>query len=454
MIETVLKYGRRARQLGLAGSMNRAIEKLTATRPVPPDIPPPPSDGPGVDDQAPLDADGFINVQDLLRTLTVEQLATEADVYYKKNVDNLDYYFAKPFTNVDETPDRLVCFAEMIGGLRPLPGMRVLDFGAGTGWSTRYLAQLGCEVIATDVSATALEVAKQLFERLPVAGPQPEPAFLVFDGRRIGLGDGSVDRVHCFDALHHVPNPQEVLRELSRVLKPGGIAAFCEPGPNHSKTAQSQFDMRNYTIIENDILMGDIWTWAEAAGFTSLEISVFNGRSFRLSLPDFGDFLRGGPVGQRYVDHVRGFVRDRRIFFLSKGEPPSADSRDRDGLAAELDVTLQRTEVAQGDLIRGRCLARNVGRNRWLPSNAPRGPVQVGVHLYDRGGRLIDRDYARIPIAGRDDVRPGEVVEIPLALAAPPPGRYRLEFDMVSEMVCWFEINGCRPASVDISVAG
>lgn len=446
MIKSVLRYGRRARQLGLVGSMNRLIVKLTA------DTPPVPPNGHGVDDQKALEVDGFINVNDLLRTMTVEQLAAEADVYFKKNLDNLDYYFAKPFTNVDETPDRLVCFAEMIGGLRPLPGMRVLDFGAGTGWSTRYLTQLGCEVIATDVSATALEVAKQLFKRLPVAGPQPEPTFLVFDGRRIDLADGSMDRVHCFDALHHVPNPEDVLRELARVLKPGGIAGFCEPGPNHSKTAQSQFEMRNYTIIENDILMGDIWAWAEAAGFTSLEITVFNGKSFRLSLSDFGDFLRGGRVGQRYIDHVRDFVRDRRIFFLSKGEPLAADSRDRDGLAAELDVTIDRTGVAQGELIKGRCLARNIGRNRWLPSNAPHGPVQVGVHLYERGGHLIDRDFARIPIDRRDDVRPGEFVEIHFALATPPPGDYRLEFDMVSEMVCWFEINGCRPASVDISI--
>jgi ubiquinone/menaquinone biosynthesis C-methylase UbiE len=384
--------------------------------------------------------------------MTVEQLATEADVYYKKNLDNLDYYFAKPFTNVDETVDHLVCFAEMIGGLRPLPGMRVLDFGAGTGWSTRYLAQLGCEVIAIDVSATALDVAKQLFERLPVFGPVPPPTFLLFDGRHIDLPDHSIDRVHCFAALHHVPNPGDVLKELARVLKPGGIAGFCEPGPNHSKGAQSQFEMRNYAVIENDIVMADIWAWAESAGFTSVELSVFNGRPFRLSLPDFDDFLRGGAAGQRYVDDVRGFVRERRIFFLRNGEPAAADSRERDGLGSALDVTVDHVRVTQGELIRGKCFARNVGRNRWLPSDAPRGPVQVGVHLYDRGGHLVNRDYVRIPIGRRGDVLPGEAVEVPFALAAPSPGDYRLEFDMVSEMVCWFEINGCRPAAVDISV--
>ena len=99
------------------------------------------------------------------------------------------------------------------------------------------------------------------------------------------------------------------------------------------------------------------------------------------------------------------------------------------------------------------CLAHNTGRNLWLPSDAPHGPVQVGVHLYDRVGRLLDRDYARIPLERRDGVRPGESVEIPFVLPGPAPGDYRLEFDLVSELVCWFEINGCRPASVDISIA-
>jgi hypothetical protein len=77
----------------------------------------------------------------------------------------------------------------------------------------------------------------------------------------------------------------------------------------------------------------------------------------------------------------------------------------------------------------------------------------VGVHLYNRAGRLLDRDYARIPLERPDGVRPGERVETPFVLPGPAPGDYRLEFDLVSEMVCWFEINGCRPASVDISIA-
>jgi SAM-dependent methyltransferase len=440
------------------GTLTRAIEKLRGDdQPAPPnrlsDSQPAPPDGSLVDHQQPPGADDFIDVRELLASRSVEELAVAADNYFKDNLDNPDYFLAKPFTNVDETPDRLVCFAEMIDGLRPLAGMRILDFGAGTGWSTRYLAQLGYEVICSDVSPTALEIAKDLFARLPVVGPRPAPAFQVFDGHHLDLPDAWVDRVHCFDAFHHVPNPAEVLAELGRVLKPGGIAGFCEPGPNHSRTAQSQYEMRNYTIIENDVVMADIWAWAQAAGFTSLELSVFNPKPFRLSLADFDDVLQGGPCTRRYVDHVREGIGERRIFFLSKGEPLIRDSRDRNGLAGTLQVRLDQVEVGEGEPISGRCLAENTGRNLWLPSDAPHGPVQVGVHLYDRAGRLLDRDYARIPLDRHYSIHPGETVEIPFALSGPAPGEYRLEFDLVSEMVCWFEINGCHPASVMISIA-
>jgi ubiquinone/menaquinone biosynthesis C-methylase UbiE len=88
----------------------------------------------------------------------------------------------------------------------------------------------------------------------------------VFDGHRIDLPDASVDRIFCFDAFHHVPNPTQVMRELGRVLRPGGIAGFSEPGRHHSKGARSQYEMKNYTAIENDVVMEEVWTWARAAG--------------------------------------------------------------------------------------------------------------------------------------------------------------------------------------------
>src|ERR1044071_524105 len=197
-------------------------------------------------------SEASVDANVLSSTLTVEELARTADEYYKTTIQFADRYLAKPFADPRDSPDLLGSFAHLLSGLRLVPAMTVLDFGAGACWTTRCLTQLGCEAIAVDVSATALELGKQLYARLPPIGSCPPPRFLVFDGHRIDLPDASVDRIFCFDAFHHVPNPVEVMRELGRVLRPGGIAGFSEPGRHHSRGARSQYEMKNYTASEND----------------------------------------------------------------------------------------------------------------------------------------------------------------------------------------------------------
>jgi SAM-dependent methyltransferase len=390
-----------------------------------------------------------VDVRTLLATLSLDELSEAADDYYVKNLANADYYFAKPLGSIDEAPDLLACFAQVLGVLRPLPGMRVVDFGAGTCWSTRWLTQLGCSTVAVDVSQAALDVGRQLFERMPVAGDRPPPEFLRFDGLRIDLPDESADRVVCLDALHHVPNPAVVLTELGRILKPGGMAAFTEPGPDHSRTAQSQFEMRNYTVVENDMLMADVWRAASAAGFTRLQLAVFSSEPFLLDVPEYEDYLGGGGSTAAFVEHVRRFARERRIFFLSKGEPTTSDSRDRRGLLAELAVRL---EGSGGGTVRGTATVRNTGTSVWLPSSTPLGGVKIGVHLYDEGGVLVDRDYARADLPGDRITTPGDEVTIALSIPAPASGRWQLGFDLVAEGVCWFEVNGAETVTVPLHV--
>ncbi|MBA2626155.1 MAG: methyltransferase domain-containing protein, partial [Acidimicrobiia bacterium] len=399
----------------------------------------------------------LVDVRQLIGQLDLDELSLAADDYYKDNLANVDGYLAKPLATVDEAPDLLACFAVVLATLRPLPGMRVLDFGAGVCWSTRWLAQLGCEAIACDVAETALEVGRQLFERMPVAGNKPAPTFLRFDGRRIDLPDESVDRIVCLDAFHHVPNPADVLAELGRVLRPGGVAGFTEPGPDHSVTAQSQFEMRNYTVVENDVLMGEVWRDAQRAGFDRLELALFSSEPHRVGVVEYEDFLAPGvgPAATAYVEHVRDFAAGRRIFFLGKGEPITSDSRDRRGLLATLAVRLDGERVAPGRPVTGRATVANTGTGLWLGSSAPVGGVAIGVHLYDAGGKLVDRDFARVELPAPDaaGVRPGTSLDVALEVPAPGPGRWRLGFDLVSEGVCWFEVNGSPVVELPVEVA-
>jgi len=396
------------------------------------------------------ESDAVVDVRNRTHNLSVEDLIATAEDYYRNTQAFAERYLAKPFDDPHETPRLLGSFGQLLAGLRLAPGLTVLDFGAGVCWTTRVLTQLGCDAIALDVSPTALELGRQLYARLPPIGDYPRPRFILFDGHRIDLPDASVDRVCCFDAFHHVPNGAEVMRELGRVLRPGGVAGFSEPGPQHSKAARAQYEMKNYTAFENDVVMEDIWAWAHAAGFADLQLAVFSTDAHHVSLADFNAVVAGGEALDAYTRKVRGFLDGHRTFFLVKGGQPARDSREREGLRGEISVRLERTDLQAGEPIRDQATVQNVGTATWLPGSTPAGGVNLGAHLRQRDGQPIDVDFARVMLERR--TAPGDAQTVTFAIASPPAGDYLLEFDLVSERVGWFEMNGSPTATVPISV--
>jgi SAM-dependent methyltransferase len=394
----------------------------------------------------------FIDVRRRMKEWTVEELCETAEEFFAR-VENWDYLHAKPFAAVNETPELLINIAHVVRGLKLLPDMTILDFGAGSCWTSRFLSQLGLRVIAVDVSATALKIGEELYKRHPLIGDQPLPQFLRFNGHTFDLPDTSVDRISCWDAFHHVPNPAEVLNEMARVLKAGGIAGFSEPGPEHSKAPQSQYEMRTNRLIENDVVMSEIWRDAQAAGFTDLRLAVFNTEPSLLPLDQFESYLDGEDAAAQYIERTREEMRHRRVFFLFKGEssaPP--DSRQRVGLIADLSVEADSTSIKEGEKLSLNVIAKNSGTAVWLPSDARFGAVRFGIHLFDTRGKLIDLDYFRLALPG-GEVMPGEIVEFAAEVPLPSMGRHVLQCDLVSEGVSWFEHNGSCTVTLTIEVS-
>jgi ubiquinone/menaquinone biosynthesis C-methylase UbiE len=396
----------------------------------------------------------MISVRELIKHTTVEDCCARAEKLFAETT-SWDYYLQKPFWSLSETGALLQRFGRLMGGLDLRAGMTVLDFGAGSCWTSRWLTQAGLRVIALDVSKTALEMGRELYRRQPILGNKPEPQFLLFDGHRIELPDESVDRIVCFDAFHHVPNPDEVLRELARVLKPGGLAGFCEPGPNHSKSPQSQYEMRHYGVIENDVVMADVWRIARRVGFAALELEI-QSLPHRVSLGEFEDFLRGDRQQVlRFGEAARTAVREQRVFYLRKrGEPEPPDSRQREGLRASLQVEFASSSVSEGEPFRARATIRNTGTAIWLPRSAGAGAVCLGCKLFTRQGELIEIDYGRYLLTPGDGtpVLPEQALALDFEVPSPPRGHYLLAFDLVSEGVCWFEVNGSEVAWVPVEV--
>ena len=94
------------------------------------------------------------------------------------------------------------------------PGTRALDFGCGSGNVSAHLVELGMDVTAADVSP---EFLRLIGDRLPVRT-------LRLNGRDLaGVPDGSFDLAAAYSVLHHIPDYLAAVRELGRVVRPGGI---------------------------------------------------------------------------------------------------------------------------------------------------------------------------------------------------------------------------------------
>jgi SAM-dependent methyltransferase len=379
----------------------------------------------------------------------IEHYCETADRYYR-SLAHPKAILHKPFASLVEASNSMAKLAPLLEGLQLGKTMTVLDFGAGVCWLSRFLALLGCRPICLDVSRTALELGERLFQEWPsLDQPLEPPQFLPFDGRRIDLPDGSVDRIVCFEALHHVPNVNGVLAEMHRVLAPGGIAGFAEPGEQHSKSPASQGEMRNYDVLELDIVIGDIRRAAGKLGFSDMRFRLFSFPTVDMSYDERAAMV-AGRTPRHVARHVASSMSQWSIFFLHKGTPV-LDSRGVNGLRGEVRLLSKPMAVPGGQPFEIQVECVNTGTAVWLGADAYKdvGSVRLGPHLYDDRMRLIEYELMRHPL-GR--LLPGERSRERVSIGPLAPGNYILTFDLVAEHVTWFECVGLVPPPLSVTV--
>lgn len=108
--------------------------------------------------------------------------------------------------------------------LGDITGKKLLDLGCGAGENSVYFAKKGALCVATDYSPGMVEVALKLAETngVKIEGCTANAMELEFP-------DNTFDIVYASNLLHHLPEPKLAIREMHRVLKPGGKACFWEP---------------------------------------------------------------------------------------------------------------------------------------------------------------------------------------------------------------------------------
>ncbi|MFE6153145.1 class I SAM-dependent methyltransferase [Streptomyces sp. NPDC057889] len=121
----------------------------------------------------------------------------------------------------DDGPRFEAAVAEL--GLRA--GDRVLDAGCGTGralWALRDAVGPSGAVLGVDLTPAMLEAAAR-------AGRDRAGSLMLADVTRLPVRSESLDAVFGSGLVAHLPQPQENLRELARVVRPGGLLALFHP---------------------------------------------------------------------------------------------------------------------------------------------------------------------------------------------------------------------------------
>ena len=178
-------------------------------------------------------------------------------------------------------------------GLGSLQGLNLLDVGCGTGTTDRYLAPRVRNLHGVDISEEMLVKAERNV---------PKGTYSHYDGKNLPFDGGTFDVVVAICVLHHVPVSMrpELVRDMVRVARPGGIVAIFEHNPLNPLTRHA---VNTCELDEDAVLLPS----REAADLlkTAAEIEPcvpllpllpIGGRSGVFGRPPFPERSSGRPV--------------------------------------------------------------------------------------------------------------------------------------------------------------
>jgi ubiquinone/menaquinone biosynthesis C-methylase UbiE len=156
-------------------------------------------------------------------------------------------------------PDHVRTRALDIAGVST--GQIAADVGAGSGFVTEELLRRGLRVVALDQSEEMLRQMQAKFSGCM------DVDYVVSEAGHLHLPDGSVDHALANMYLHHVPSPPDAIREMVRILKPGGRLVITDLDAHEFDFLRSE---------QHDRWMGfarsDVTGWLHEAGLHDVGI--------------------------------------------------------------------------------------------------------------------------------------------------------------------------------------
>jgi 2-polyprenyl-3-methyl-5-hydroxy-6-metoxy-1,4-benzoquinol methylase len=162
----------------------------------------------------------------------------------------LNQIFFKKYAEPQDDWDWRQYGAKLLGSVK---GCRVLDYGCGQGEESTYLALMGAQVTAIDISPVGIKLTK---ERARLNGVNDRVSAMLMRCDPTEFPSESFDVIHGFGILHHI-GLQVGMMEIKRLLRPGGRGLFFEHMGNSKTIERLRPKERNYTKGERPV------TWKE-----------------------------------------------------------------------------------------------------------------------------------------------------------------------------------------------
>lgn len=147
---------------------------------------------------------------------------------------------------------------------------KALDFGAGTGNITGKLLQMGYSVVAVDISTEMVRTLKTKFKnyvknkKLRVVSSKIES---------IHFEEGEFDLITSYSVLHHLPNYEKVVHELSTFLRKGGVMYLDHENLYYSKKPNLLDRLVQFIHFRSDRLINYLFFRSKGITVPSLDIS-------------------------------------------------------------------------------------------------------------------------------------------------------------------------------------
>src|SRR5215510_9968780 len=339
----------------------------------------------------------------------------QSEKEYLKRTGSDAWERVKPFSplgsdTLDDSAHMLHDFAAAMLTLKPSPDDLILDLGAGACWCSDLHGRLNRSSIAVDISHDMLAAGR--------SRPGTSLRAVAGDMEALPFKSGVFQHAICLSAIHHVPNIPAAVREIARVLDSGGVALFSEPGRGHADAPVATAAMRDFGVLEQEILVADFVRACRDAGFADVRVKplAYTVPGFDLTLESWENWTRLASskrpqralakIGRALIELVglgkrgalfedtlalslvrtlRPIIERHPVIVASKAaETQRAAPRWR----AELRVqTADRAKA--GASLSMTVHARNTGAASWRPSTpSDIGHVTCGIQLLDGSMRL------------------------------------------------------------------